>query len=649
MSAPLATHLPLSSLCLSPLNARPSSDHGDMTELKASILAHGVLQPLHVLPAAQSSTGLNEVTMGGRRLKALMELAAEGTIEDDYAVPCMIAEGDDAELQSKSVAENVVRRAMSPVVEYEAFARLEEQGKSPEVIAREFGCTVRHVKQRLALGKTAPGVREALRSGDIDLDTAKAFTLGGVEEQEAILKGTPPRQLSSFMVRRQLTKEIVTGNSHLVRFVGRETYVAAGGSLREDLFDERLTVFEDRALLTRLAHEKMETEAARFKDDGWAWVLSTIEEDLPEDVHAMTYVRPKLVARTDEDIARREEIDEVLNAMEEDPQRDEQRYDALIAEYDDLLEDQRHYTAEQKACAGVVLTIGPSGIEVHEGYVRPEDEEKTEQMTGSLGGTKADEIARPKPSYSGALTQDLMATNAYAVGATLAEHPKTAISYLLFVLAQKCLRTTVNYQNYGSTVSGSHAHTKPEKNDLAIMPTAKANDARVSELPLEFMDQPMEDAWLTFLALSDEDLGAIAAEVVKNALYGIAYKHDALSAYLAQTIGADIRVHWRPTAKNFLGRIRKDQLLEIAKGFVDDESLQKLAGMKKGDLAKEMELIFAGRTSLTVTNWEAVHAWRPEGSVGGRLPEKAPEEPEEIDCEEDAAASPEDLSEEIAA
>ena len=194
VAQPLATYLPLTTLCLSPLNTRPAHDHGDTTELKASILAHGVLQPLHVLPASESSTGLNEVTMGGRRLKALMELAAHDRIDADYAVPCMIASGEAEDIPPKSIAENVVRRAMSPAVEFEAFARLEEMGKAAGDIAREFGCTVKHVRQRLALGKTAPALREALRTGDIGLDTAKVCILGTIGAQKALLAGTPACQ-----------------------------------------------------------------------------------------------------------------------------------------------------------------------------------------------------------------------------------------------------------------------------------------------------------------------------------------------------------------------------------------------------------------------------------------------------------------------
>jgi ParB family chromosome partitioning protein len=137
--------LPLSTLTLSPMNARPASDHGDTSDLQASILEHGLIQPIRVVPASETISGMNEVTVGGRRLRAMMALAKEGKLEEDHAVPCVIEHGEDVDVQSRSVAENVVRRAMSPVVEYESFVRLEEGGKSVEEIAAAFGTTVRHV------------------------------------------------------------------------------------------------------------------------------------------------------------------------------------------------------------------------------------------------------------------------------------------------------------------------------------------------------------------------------------------------------------------------------------------------------------------------------------------------------------------------
>jgi hypothetical protein len=65
-------------------------------ELKASIKARGLKQNLVVHPSADTN-GVHAVTAGGRRLKALQALAAEGVIPADTEVPCLIEALDEAQ------------------------------------------------------------------------------------------------------------------------------------------------------------------------------------------------------------------------------------------------------------------------------------------------------------------------------------------------------------------------------------------------------------------------------------------------------------------------------------------------------------------------------------------------------------------------
>ena len=69
----------------SPLNVRKTLTKAGIDEMKASILSHGLMQNLVVSPAAD---GAYQVIAGSRRLAALHALQAEGTLADDFAVPC---------------------------------------------------------------------------------------------------------------------------------------------------------------------------------------------------------------------------------------------------------------------------------------------------------------------------------------------------------------------------------------------------------------------------------------------------------------------------------------------------------------------------------------------------------------------------------
>src|SRR3546814_11905389 len=66
--------------------------------------------------------------------------------------------------------------------EAQAFAALIDAGASTEDVARRFGLTVRFVEGRLRLATLAPVVFDALASGEITLDLAKAF--GATSDQE---------------------------------------------------------------------------------------------------------------------------------------------------------------------------------------------------------------------------------------------------------------------------------------------------------------------------------------------------------------------------------------------------------------------------------------------------------------------------------
>ena len=176
-------YLSLEQLALSPANVRktPATEAED-AELEASIRAKGILQNLIVHWTGIEGQGVYLVDAGGRRLKILQKLAAEGVIDGNYQVPCKVEKPEDA--IETSLAENTVRAAMHPADEFVAMAALINSGASIEDVAKRFGMSERHVKQRLRLGNLAPELLEAYRAGDINLDAVTAFTLGADHDRQ---------------------------------------------------------------------------------------------------------------------------------------------------------------------------------------------------------------------------------------------------------------------------------------------------------------------------------------------------------------------------------------------------------------------------------------------------------------------------------
>jgi ParB family chromosome partitioning protein len=460
--------------------------------------------------------------------------------------------------------------------------------------------------------------------------------MGTVEEQEAIFASRHISQLQAWVIKQQLTNEKVTMRSPLARFVGPDAYEAAGGALRRDLFSDDVA-FDDRALLERLAKEKLDAVADELRAKGWGWTIATVERDHPDEVTAMRRARPTIEDRTAEEKERLAAVTKRIEELEEDENLEcGEEYDALYDEREELSCPRTYYTQDQMAKAGVVLTLGYDGeIRIDEGFVRPEDAADDERRANEGGSReKGERSKKGGPAYNGALSQDIKATNGHALGAALLDRPDVGLRYMMFVAARDALRSCF-YWASGTTLTAKASNTEPDANDLSIMQTARTIEEKMAGIPLSCFDLPIEAGWEAFLSFTDEEVAQVASAVARATMLRFSPQTRELPALVGRSIGADIRQHWRPTAKNFLGRIRKDQILAITQGFVAEDAQLELGKMKKKDLAKAAEEIFAGTTKLEVTDWERVHAWKPEGGLGEDLPEPAAQPAAEPDDDEE--------------
>ena len=304
--------IPLDKLVQSPRNVRRHSDPAADVELKASIAAHGLLQNLIVRSAAK---GKFEVEAGERRRCAMLALADEKVLARDHEVTCLVLEDSAAAAVETSLAENFHRLAMNPADESQAFAALVAGGATVEDVARRFGLTVRFVEGRLRLATLAPVVFEALASGQITLDIAKAF--GATSDQE--IQTRVFEQVSSAYyapnpdsIRRMVLSGTVRGSDPRARLVGRDAYTAAGGRVERELFDDDDSEsWVDVALLESLAAAKMEEQArALAAEQGLAWVKPTLDPYASYDlVEGLVRLPAEPAPLTEAELARLDELD----------------------------------------------------------------------------------------------------------------------------------------------------------------------------------------------------------------------------------------------------------------------------------------------------------------------------------------------------
>ena len=355
-------HIPLNRLTVSDQNIRRTDRKADLEALAASIKSLGLLQNLSVTRADGERF---TVVAGGRRLAALKALAKQGAIARDFPVPCHILD-DEAALES-SLAENVQRVATDAMDEVEAFAALKDQGFDPSAIAQRFGCSIRHVDQRLALAALSPKLKAAYRKGGLSLDAAQAFCIEpDPARQEAVFKmlGKPVTHAAN--VRAHLTHGRMRGTDRLARFVGLDAYEAAGGSLTRDLFLESEVYVDDPSLMSRLANEKLEAFREDLLSRGWGWVNVNLGHGRFEGACGQR-VQPTprqpsqdeaaVLAKLDADI---EDLETALDTAGDDDPRWAER-DRLEAEHQALSETLTSWDPQEMALAGVVISVEHDG------------------------------------------------------------------------------------------------------------------------------------------------------------------------------------------------------------------------------------------------------------------------------------------------
>lgn len=357
-----ACAVPVSKLVVHDDNVRRTDKRADIETLAASIAAHGLLQNLSVV---RLDDGRYAVVAGARRLAALRLLVKQGRLPRDFAAPCTIVEpalGAEA-----SLAENVQRVAMNAMDEMEAFARLADDGMSIESIAERFGANVRHVEQRLALGRLSPKIRAAYRKGELTLDVARAFCLTDDHgAQERLLKQLPKPISHPASVRNALSGGRLPATDRLARFVGLEAYERAGGRIVRDLFEDEVAFLEDGELLQRLAAERIEEMRETLAGEGWSWVEAQLHHGQIEGC-ASERVRPRTRHLTKDErqaIANLEaEIEALDNALETDADNEAlwTTRDAAEARLDTLRASFQVWDQAEMAHTGAVITIDRNG------------------------------------------------------------------------------------------------------------------------------------------------------------------------------------------------------------------------------------------------------------------------------------------------
>ena len=642
--------VPLSRLVLRPTgrNVRKTPCMS-IPELAASIQRVGLLQNLIVIPASDGEH--YEVVAGGRRLAALKLLAKKHRISKEWEVPCLLVA--DGTARTASLTENVQREVMHPADQFEAFAALVAEGRPIEDIAADFSVTPLVVQRRLKLANVSPRLMADYRADAVSLDQLMALAIiDDHAAQEAAFYDAPQWQRQPSALRERLTEREIDAYRHpLVRFVGLDTYEAAGGGVRRDLFAEgdAGVYLTDAALLERLAQDRLAGIAATVRAEGWAWVDATpgvTHADLqafqraPRERREPTKREAQRIGRLQ---ARMQELGVALDAAldAEDKADALQEEGETVGEQLQALEDGlQDYAASVKAAAGAIVTIDRNGEAViHRGLMR-EAEAKAlrtlERLRQGFGGEDAEnddegeDDEQPKTAaMSDRLAQRLSAHRTGALQIEVARHPQAALAAVVHGMVQTVLQERRYGLNRDSLPLGVSLKVQDRLEGMAPDWPHSAAAVALRELQQVAGEALPEDSAELFAALlakpQDElvRLLAVCVAVTVDVVTPRATPHQP-GAELAQAVGLDMAAWWQPSAEGYFKHVPKAAILQVV-GEYAPEHAARLAKLKKADIASEAERLASG------TGWMPA-IFKTEGPAG------TPEEAQERDASEGAEA-----------
>lgn len=602
--------VPLSQLRPSKRNVRKTLG-ASINALASSIQRVGLLQNLTVILASDGEH--YEVVAGGRRLAALKLLAKKHRIAKDYAVPCLLVA--DASARTASLTENVQREAMHPADQFEAFAALIEEGRPIEDIAADFGVTPLVVQRRLKLANVSPRLMADYRADEVNLDQLMALAITDDHAaQEAAFYDAPNWQRNPTALRERLTEREIDAHRHpLVRFVGLDTYEAAGGAIRRDLFADadQGIYLSDTGLLDRLAQDKLAGLADTVRAEGWAWVEAvpaTTYADLqafqraPKEPRKANAREAKRIAKLQ---AKLQEIGQALESALE--AEDEEKAEALDEEgrsVGDQLEaleaELLAYSPSIRAAAGVVVTLDRQGEPViHRGLLREAEAKALRTLARVQGGMAPEDTEdedSPEPKKAGIsekLARRMSAHRTAALQIELARNPQASLAALLHGMVQRVL------QNAHAIELPIGISVRPQDGLEGYAPDWPQSPAAVAlrELQQAWGEKLPEDdgeLFAVLLAMPQDELVQLLAVCVASTVDVVSSReHDAPGKVLAQAVGLDMAVWWTPTADGYFSHVSKAVILEAVQQFAP-QHVARLTKLKKADIASEAERLAVG-------------------------------------------------------
>jgi hypothetical protein len=475
-----------------------------------------------------------------------------------------------------SLAENVVREAMHQADEFEAFTRPVADGATAAEIAVRFGVSERQVLGRLAMAKLDKKILKAFRAGEIKLEHVMAFTISDDKKKQLeVLEAFEPDYDDANDIRVRLTDQLIGPDESIAKFVGADAYQKAGGRARSDLFGDEI-FYEDAALLHKLAKEKLNNVEKSLLGDGWGWVEIVTEGNQYEATKHMTRIWIEPTKKT------------------------------------------------EKALLGCVVSIGYSGKpDVNKCYLKKEDAKAFMELKPKAADQQTIKQGKEPGAMPESLSRALQSYRLEVAQLAIAQNPSLAYDLFLFHAATAVCDLHAPYD--GPNISFNRTYPFPSIESST--PAAKALNHLEAKLSLAWMNEEDEvRKFEAFQRLTTEQKSAFvtyctAVTIRPKFAPTPDQQHTAYDSALEQS-GVQVDKLWRPTADNYLSKIKTDQLLELGTYLFNPAWAEKRKSEKKSVLVKELDQAFADPSKHPGSE-ERLRTWLPERMSFLSMPQKA--------------------------
>ncbi|MEC7763349.1 MAG: ParB/RepB/Spo0J family partition protein [Pseudomonadota bacterium] len=591
--------LTLADLYIHPLN--PRSVHLDEeVEAKArSILSVGLIHNLAGYRDPERE-GVG-IVAGGYRLLAL-QMIASGSLGPHDLPPIRVEVAEDhVKAEAWAVAENVAQVPLTPAEEISAYGKMaRDTGVTPDLIAKAFAVTERHVRQRLSLADLPTPILKGLAERKITLDTAKLFTTAASPEAAVEIYETATREgWNEWSIKQRLKGDRIGMDDRRVRFVGLARLELEGVAVQRSLFSDDAFVQIDPAQLDDLFKHDLETARVEAEGEGWAFVWAS-EEDSAWSIRngdprlkGFEEIDPEPVELPEADLARLEELSETP---------DYQLTKAEVQELDDMIARERgSYTDEQLTTIGCMIFVDRQGqLQRIEGLRKRE--------TNSNDETSPAASKPAPPAVPDAVRDDMAAIALHARQRALLGKTELLLDLFAYQLETdipEWHRIFALATNPPKTTPGVAAGFSPS--ERLAWPTREYNSP-----------EPSGEAFAAFQAKGQKYRNQILSLRLPALLNHMATD---LKVNLNTATAPDVRAIWTPGFENFFSRLRGPALDQIEAELLHDADEDKRAAfakMKVKEKARELSDLFE--------NAEVREAWGLSREQATRLDRWIPED-----------------------